>query len=384
MPESPVRQRAGAVLGHLLHRHVGASQVWSSGELGAEAPDDGGPVLIAPAGAPSSVVAEFIASARPTARGSRPDGVLRVRGARCDAVGGPRGPGVLRSRRGRGLLGPSDLLVGDAGRPWAPAPTRHSQRPVLVLELRQRSADNFFHWHVDALINLWLHRRSAAAAGAGGEDEPALLAPVGRNAWQLESLRLAGIDEGRLLPLATVGSLTAPEFRVPVRSFGSRGVPDWTVRALREVAGGDGSATPSMPTGVATAARFLHVRREGTGRRRVRGEEELARRLAKLGFEDLHPSTLGVAEQRRRFAAADVIVAAHGAALTNLAWARRGAAVVELLSLARPNLAFRRIASQAGVRHVGVLCLPADHGDQHADLVADPDLVLRVVEEQLA
>lgn len=345
---------------------------------------DPGLVIHPPTGLGPSAVSEFLAAAGPVVDRTSPDGVLRCVGARCD-VGPPEAagarPGVLRRRSGLPSTGPSDLLGRGGLRPFPPSPRRRVERPVLVLELRTRSADNYFHWHVDALVNLWLHRRAVDRAGADPAP-PLILAPVGAHGWQQESLRLAGLAEPDLLPMSG-GSIAAPEFRVPARSFGSRHVPSWVVRALREVAGGDGGALGVGGSARRGTGRLLNVRRDGTARRRVHGEDEISRRLATLGFVDLHPSTLGVAEQRRRFAEADVIVAAHGAALTNLAWAHEGAVVIELLSLARPNLAFREIATQAGVRHVGVLCRPLQEGDQHADLVADPDLVLPIVEAEL-
>lgn len=317
-------------------------------------------------------LAGFLAAAAP---GTAPaEGVLDVRGLRCDVLrtDGVRS-GVLRGRRGRPLDGPGGLLdLARAGRP-GPAPRRTVvlDVPVAVLDLRARSAENYFHLHVDALASRWLIERAAPGPGP-----VRWLLPQGPAAWQAEAVRLAGLDDA-VIPLDDVDRILAPRFLVPVRGLGSRSVPDWTVTALRAV----GGQVPS----VAGAARRLHVARTDATRRRLRGEDVLADRLARLGFTTVTLGGMSVAEQRGRFAAADVIVASHGAALTNLAWARPGAAVLELLPAARPNLAYRRLAAQAGVVHHGLICAPADRGaDPHGDMVVDVDRALRIVEALVA
>lgn len=314
----------------------------------------------------------FLAAAAPAP--PRPEGVLELGGLRFDvATTGGVAAGVLRGRRGRPLRGPGGLLDLPRHR-GVERPGRRTLRvdaPVAVLDLRARSAENYFHLHVDALVNRWL-----IAQAMPDIDDARWLVPLGPAAWQAEALSLAGLAAD-VVDLVGVDRVVAPRFLVPVRGLGSRSVPDWAVTALRDIAGP-----------VATHAghgRLLHVARTDATRRRVRGEEDLAGHLAVLGFTTVTLTGMTVAEQRARFAAADVIVAAHGAALTNLAWARPGAAVLELLPAARPNLAYRRLAVQAGVRHVGLICPPGDDvADAHGDVSLDIPVALRLVEDLLA
>jgi capsular polysaccharide biosynthesis protein len=54
--------------------------------------------------------------------------------------------------------------------------------------------------------------------------------------------------------------------------------------------------------------------------------------LSRFDFEVVDPGRMSVVQQIRAFAQAELIVAPHGAALANLAFASPGAAVIELLA----------------------------------------------------
>ena len=80
-------------------------------------------------------------------------------------------------------------------------------------------------------------------------------------------------------------------------------------------------------------SRGLYVTRgDVANTRRYVEEPELWPALESLGFTRLDPGTVPVREQIDRFAAADVIVAPHGAALANLVFARPGVRVLELFA----------------------------------------------------
>jgi len=62
----------------------------------------------------------------------------------------------------------------------------------------------------------------------------------------------------------------------------------------------------------------------------VRNEAAVRDLLAAYGFQDVDPGHLSVAEQIATFAQAELIVATHGAGLTNIVFASPGARVIEL------------------------------------------------------
>ena len=86
-------------------------------------------------------------------------------------------------------------------------------------------------------------------------------------------------------------------------------------------------AAPSEPT-----RRIYITRGQQRGSRIVENEPELVALLGARGFSMVDPGTLSVAEQIRLFAEAECIVAPHGGALTNLAFASPGTSVIELFA----------------------------------------------------
>ena len=64
---------------------------------------------------------------------------------------------------------------------------------------------------------------------------------------------------------------------------------------------------------------------------------------------------LSIQEQAEIFGSADVVVGAHGAALTNLAFCQPGTRVVELFSPHYVNPCYRDLCVAAGLRHAAVI-----------------------------
>lgn len=318
-----------------------------------------------------------------------PEGVLVVTGARLevrralDVEASDDAPAVRVARLvapdGRPLTG-TTMLFDVASAPLTDAERSGEVRRVdgtlAVLDLHGRSAVNYFHWHVDALASRWLVDR---AEGLSVPD--AHLAPSAIGEWQRASLAAAGMTGPSAVALDGVDAVEADRILVPLRSFGSRRVPWWTVEALRTLV--------PLPTdalaGTPGPAR-LYVSRADATRRRVLGEDRLAAALERLGFVVVTLEGRDYDAQRRLFAEAEVVVAPHGAALTNLAWTRPGGALVELVPARRPNFAFHRMALEADWSWRGVLAPPDPDGagGEHDDLVVDVDVTLRAVEEALA
>jgi hypothetical protein len=73
----------------------------------------------------------------------------------------------------------------------------------------------------------------------------------------------------------------------------------------------------------------IYVGRGGVGRRNVDNEDAMKAALAPFGFTFIEIEKYSQYEQAELFSAADVIVAPHGAALTNLAYCRPGTKIIE-------------------------------------------------------
>lgn len=93
----------------------------------------------------------------------------------------------------------------------------------------------------------------------------------------------------------------------------------------------------------------FYVERGDTARRRVINEIEVINLLNKYNFEPVKMDGKTISQQAELFCQAEVIVAPHGAALTNLLFINPGSIVIELMPYGYSNNCFYTLASHANV-----------------------------------
>jgi tetratricopeptide (TPR) repeat protein len=86
-------------------------------------------------------------------------------------------------------------------------------------------------------------------------------------------------------------------------------------------------------------------------RRRVINEDELVAVLSEFGFKSIAPESLSVAEQISLFATAEVVIGAHGAALTNTVFCSPGTKLIEIFAPDYVNPCYRKLSSQVGLEY---------------------------------
>jgi hypothetical protein len=232
-----------------------------------------------------------------------------------------------------------------------PPVDREISEPFILLG----TDENFSHWLTRNLLKL-------AVLEAGGVDSPLpLLINEDLRSYQREFLGLVGVSPERLMPAPRGLLVSCRRVAVPVvlrnRPQMRLGI-DW-LRAR-------GAAHMTAP---ALARDLLFLSRKDSSVRVMHNEAELEQALKPLGFTTFIAGQAPVTEQIRAFSHARVIVAAHGAGLTNLIFAPPGAFILEITT---PGIAqmddFRFIARVLGQR---IVTLAADRpGDN-----ARPDLM---------
>jgi hypothetical protein len=115
--------------------------------------------------------------------------------------------------------------------------------------------------------------------------------------------------------------------------------------------------------------------------RRLTNEAELEAIAARLGFTRFEAVSGNHPEQVRRFANADVIVAVHGAGLTNLIFARPGTAIMELLPQNCIKSTYLWLSNCLSLRHYPVL---GSDGDYHQAFHIDSGIFEAKLGEVLA
>jgi capsular polysaccharide biosynthesis protein len=237
--------------------------------------------------------------------------------------------------------------------------------------LAARGDVSYFHYLTDVLPRLALLEELEA-------DVDLLYLPA--SLWfQRQLLELLEISRERIIDADQVRHLQATTLVVPGLPDADLKIPPWVVSFLRD------RLLPSAAAPV--AGRRLYITRGSRrGSRMVSNEAQVLAALEPYGVSVIDPGTLPVAEQIRAFSEAEWIIAPHGAALTNLAFASPGAAVVELLapdyvqgcywkiSDCVPGLTYRYLVGAGRTPHSGRMT------GVDSDITVDVEALVRLVE----
>ncbi|MDJ0707109.1 MAG: glycosyltransferase family 61 protein [Leptolyngbyaceae cyanobacterium MO_188.B28] len=100
----------------------------------------------------------------------------------------------------------------------------------------------------------------------------------------------------------------------------------------------------------------IFISRKNAGRRRIVNEDELIEKLSRLDFVAYTLEDMSVADQARLFSQAEIIVAPHGAGLTNMIFSEK-AAIIELFGSGMPLFYFS-LAKGLGFQYDFLKCQP--------------------------
>ena len=213
----------------------------------------------------------------------------------------------------------------------------HGGSPPVALEgtwlsLLCGSHWNYYHWMIDGIGRL-AAADPATLARCRGVLVPANLAP-----FAAQTLALSGIARNlEVWPLGPTDAVTIPHLLVPWRMADGF----WPHPDLHRFLATLVPQTPHNPS----LPRRIYIDRRGTQNRPLVNEDEVIAALAGANVVPIPLETLSLAAQAALFRQAELIVAPHGAGLTNLVFARPACRVVELVMDAYQHWAFRRLAA---------------------------------------
>ncbi len=248
-----------------------------------------------------------------------------------------------------------------AFRPWLGETLRsgNPDRRKRATWICERVHHNYSHWltaHLPKLILL---------EGRGELDQ--VLLPERRPAVMDQSLRLFGMDPHRFPTFETDRLLVVDELTV----MGTDRFRPELLQSVRE-------ACPLPPS--PRPHRRVFISRGKALRRRLMNEEEIWPLLEEAHFERVHMEDLSFEAQVALMRETAVLVAPHGAGLTNMMFCPPGTHVVEMADLGFPNPNFYAVSSAMGLPY---WLLPAEAlGEVHPlekDLRIDPEGVEEVI-----
>lgn len=260
---------------------------------------------------------------------------------RCTVPGGRVvGPGVILSPDGQSLARDVSVVFGGAPDDH---PLLHAKRIPPARRLRGRTlsiasagGDSYYHWLIDELP------RFLEAAGDHHE------AVIGHRGHLAHVAKMIGFT-GRLIEPSKDQHFRCDELDVS-SLFGITGHPTPEVAALlRAFADRHGLRSPHAPR------RRLFVSRSAARVRRLVHESDIWPRLESRGFERLFLETMSWEEQITAFAAAEVVVAPHGAGLANLVFCRPDTRVIELFDRRYLHWCYWQLAAVSGLEYHGVI-----------------------------
>jgi capsular polysaccharide biosynthesis protein/glycosyltransferase involved in cell wall biosynthesis len=224
-------------------------------------------------------------------------------------------------------------------RMWMPSTTFLKGKTLI---LAATGGESYYHWMMDVLPRIGLAKKNGFKLESfdhfvvNGIDKP----------FQQETLQTLGIPlvkcrvfekrkKGYLCEEAVLPSMPGPLGAPPVE----------TVKFLRSC----------LPASLGKGAANLFIAREKGQHRPLLESGEIWSGLKSLGFVQIDPGSMSVADQARAFRSARVIVGAHGAGLANIVFCRPGTRVIELFSPFYVNPCYRNLCIAAELLHGAVI-----------------------------
>jgi hypothetical protein len=254
------------------------------------------------------------------------------------------------------------------------------EAPAPFLPLATTRIGNYCRWWLDSMAKVHIVRRSTFA---GLNPLPTIFGA--RRGYQQQAMLL--LDDVRVLSHNGPRFFRGDIINSPGVTYnGGQRIGQMVGDVGRDFAAREGAeaVTPKHN-------RKLFISRRSARIRRIVNEADLRAQLGAKGFETAELEHLSLAEQMALIASARIIVAPHGAGLTNLLWAQPGTTLVEIFPEGGVHgSAFMRIATQMGLGYFAIVGAAGENRDRknnpnNADIELNvPEVVQFITDKVLA
>jgi hypothetical protein len=238
-------------------------------------------------------------------------------------------------------------------------------------------SSNFWHWTVDTLTQLEGIEYYREQTGI----KPKLIVPQKMRSWQKDSLTLLGYGEEDWIiwqeSKRLVKKLIVPSFRRSYKEIHGE-ISVTACQWLRQTILSNLAKSESQD--LTFSPNVFISRRKALGRR-ITNEEEVIEALTQLGFTTYLLEDMSYVDQVRLFAQAKVIVAPHGAGLTNLLFAEN-ARIVELFG-AYVGREFANLSRGLSFKYGCLGCEPprGEMRQKEGDMIVDVKKLLALLDK---
>ncbi|MBC5992539.1 glycosyltransferase family 61 protein [Pontibacter cellulosilyticus] len=199
--------------------------------------------------------------------------------------------------------------------------------------------NNYFHWMIDSLPRLHLLQK------AGWFDKiDWFVVPKHSLPYQKDTLRILGIPDTKIVEGHSVNHIKADTLFASTFVRNIEHIPNWACQFLRD------KFIPAAQRIIQTPKR-IYISRQDSSYRSVTNEANVLKVLHKYGFKKVELSELTFTEQVSLFKNAEVVVAPHGAGLTNLVFCRPGTQVIELFAREYTPPLYADLASKVNLKY---------------------------------
>jgi len=258
------------------------------------------------------------------------------------------------------VITPDNRLLADASRQWGAEPEEAGKHTIFLYQAlpslvavrgevvalsASHGMSSYYHWLYDVLPRLEILRRR----GIKLSEDAQFAVNSKRLAFQQEMLEILGIE--RVIETEPLCHLQAETLIVPSLPGVTGGIPKWVCDYLRRTfldrlgLDSDGVAPEKM----------IYISRAGAKSRRITNESEVEKLLTGYGFEIFKLEEMSVAEQVTLFHQALIVVAPHGAGLSNLVFCQPGTKVLEMCAPQYVNPCFWTISDNVNLDHFYML-----------------------------
>ena len=222
---------------------------------------------------------------------------------------------------------------------------RHISGSAFAMASGGGGVANYFHWMFDSLSKLYLLEKSGFRADK-------IIVPSYKTPFQKETLAALGIDDNRVMDFSKNRHLSVDTLIVASsagdvaenKTHENIHYSKWAIDFLR-------SKFSHLTADRKPKEKAIFISRQHASKRKIINEQELYPVLKKHRIAIKDTGKMSFPEQVALFNSARLVVAPHGAALTNLVFCQPGAHLIEIFSRRYVKGLYVSIASLCGLNY---------------------------------